>query len=150
MSLICRQSDIVDPKTFSKRAPGRHVTITGQDAVFGAWQHPAFVPNPLDTIEPELSPATYRAVAEARAALAALDSTARQLPNPALMRHPTLRREAQSAPGFEGTYAPLNAVMIADAEEPSNAKLTEIINYVHAASHAFGWVTDSGPIAFYS
>lgn len=38
--------------------------------------------------------------------------------------------------------------MIADAEEPSNAKLTEIINYVQAASHSFGWVTESRPITF--
>ena len=41
-----------------------------------AWTHHAFVPNPLGEEEPELSRNAYRAVAEARAALAALDATA--------------------------------------------------------------------------
>lgn len=31
---------------FNKCALGRLINITGQDAIFGAWQHQAFVPNP--------------------------------------------------------------------------------------------------------
>ena len=102
----------------------------------------AFVPNPLDDISPTLTPATYREVANARAALAALDSTARQLPNPALLRRPTLRREAQSTSALEGTYAPLSDVLTADDEAPQNPNIREILNYVIMADYAFGWVGD--------
>ncbi len=68
--------------------------------------------SPTDT--PLLSTASINAVAEARAALAALDASARQLPNPRLLRRPTLRQEAQSTPALEGAFAPLEAVLAAD------------------------------------
>jgi Fic family protein len=87
------------------------------------------------------------AVADARAALAALDNTARQLPNPTLLRLPTLRREAQSTSALEGTYAPLADVLIADEEAPQTAELIEILNYVRAANHGFAWVSDGRPFS---
>lgn len=51
----------------------------------------------------DLTGATYRAVADARAALAALDSTSRRLPNPRLFRRPALQAEAQSTSALEPT-----------------------------------------------
>ena len=75
---------------------GSLVEITGSDPVSGNWKHAAFVPAPLPATMPELSSQTFLAVADARAALAALDSTASQLPNPTMLRMPALRREAQS------------------------------------------------------
>ena len=86
---------------------------------------------------PDLTTATFLAVSDARAALAALDSTSRQLPNPQLLRLPTLRREAQSTSALEGTYAPLAAVLTADENNASTAELVEVLNYVRMANLGF-------------
>lgn len=125
---------------------GDLVDIDGVDPAGGEWRHKAFVPAPLAGDMPALSQATFMAVAEARAALAALDSTARRLPNPTLLRLPALRREAQSTSALEGTYAPLADVLVADDEEPSSADLVEILNYVNAANHGFAWMADGRPL----
>ena len=80
-------------------------------------------------------------MADARAALAALDSTARQLPNPTLLRSPTLRTEAQSTSALEGTYAPLAQVLTADEDEPGSPDMREILNYLRMANHGLpGWL----------
>lgn len=132
---------------FGKDAPGALVAISGSDPVLGAWQHHAFVPDPLPSTMPDLSPQTYLAVADARAALAALDSTARQLPNPTLLRTPTLRLEAQSTSALEGTYAPVAEVLTADEDAPTTPELLEILNYVRTANHGFDWVADGRPVS---
>jgi Fic family protein len=137
----------VDLTMFASDCPGTLVTIRGSDPVLGEWEHKAFIPAPLDEGMPSLEPETFLVVANARAALAALDNTARQLPNPTLLRLPTLRREAQSTSALEGTYAPLTDVLIADEEEPSTAELAEILDYVRAANHAFDWVADGRPLS---
>lgn len=130
----------MDLQQFSKQSPGSLVPISGTDPERGAWNHAAFVPDPLTEITPDLSPHTYREVANARAAIAALDSTATQLPNPRLLRQPTLRTEAQSTSALEGTYAPLARVLAADEDRPESADLREVINYVSMANQAFDWV----------
>jgi len=137
---------------FAYEAPGRLVAIRDRDPVLGEWEHRAFVPDPLGEAMPALDPRTFMRVADARAALAALDNTARQLPNPTLLRLPTLRREAQSTSALEGTYAPLADVLIADEDDPQTAELVEILNYVRAANHGFEWVSDGRPfsVAFFS
>lgn len=106
----------------------------------------AFVPNPLPVESPVFSGATYRAVADARAALAALDSTARRLPNPRLFRRPSLRAEAQSTSALEGTYAPLAEVLTADEERPQSTDMREVLNYVVMAESAFAWVEGGRPL----
>lgn len=132
---------------FANDAPGKLVVIRDSDPLLGAWEHHAFVPALLEETMPRLEPRTFMVVADARAALAALDNTARQLPNPTLLRLPTLRREAQSTSALEGTYAPLADVLIADEEEPSTAELVEILNYVRAANHGFDWVGEGRPFS---
>lgn len=132
---------------FAKGAPGRLVAIRDTDPLLGPWEHHAFVPDPLGSEMPPLEPRTFLAVADARAALAALDNTARQLPNPTLLRLPTLRREAQSTSALEGTYAPLADVLIADEDEPQTAELVEILNYVRSANHGFDWVSEGRPFS---
>jgi len=122
---------------FVNGAPGALVPIRGTDPALGAWEHQAFLPDPLPTTMPSLEPTTYLAVANARAALAALDSTSRQLPNPTLLRLPTLRREAQSTSALEGTYAPLADVLTADEDDPATAELVEVLNYVRMANLGF-------------
>lgn len=87
-------------------------------------------------------------MATARAALAALDSSARQLPNPGLLRRPTLRREAQSTSALEGTFAPLEDVLAADDDEEStNGNLREVLNYVRSAEYAFDWTAEGRPLS---
>ncbi len=126
----------------------RHpVEISGHDPRKGPWTHRAFRPAPLPRQSPLLQGSTYLAIADSRAALAALDSTARRLPNPTLLRRPTLRREAQATSALEGTYAPLSDVLTADEERPGSADLREILNYVQMANHAFGWIGDGRPLS---
>jgi Fic family protein len=132
---------------FGDRALGVLVPVRGKHPTHGRWEHVAFVPDPLPAESPLLSPRTFGAVADARAALASLDSSARQLPNPQLLRRPALRREAQSTSALEGTYAPLESVLAADTDEvPADADLAEVLNYVHAAEAGFSWVEDGKPL----
>ena len=132
---------------FGKHASGLLVPIHGTDPRRGPWEHRAFVPNPLPDKGPDLSPGTYLLVANARAALGALDSTAQQLPNPQLLRRPALRREAQSTSALEGTYAPLSEVLTAADDQPDNTNLREIFNYVAAAEHAFAGRSEGRPLS---
>ncbi len=125
---------------------GSLVQISGSDPRTGEWHHSAFVPAPLPAAMPQFSNRTFIAVSAARAALAALDSTARQLPNPTMLRTPALRREAQSTSALEGTYAPLTSVYTADEDEPASSELVEILNYARMADHGFSWVADGRPI----
>ena len=126
---------------------GSLVPISGRDAYLGEWTHQAFVPGPLPREAPMLSGTTYMAVAEARASLAALDTTARQLPNPQLLRHPALQREAQSTSALEGTYAPLEAVLTADEDSPRTPELVEVLNYVRMANAGFAHVSRGRPMS---
>ena len=125
---------------------GELVPISGTDPARGPWHHSAFLPDPLPEQSPDLTGATYRIVANARAALAALDSTARQLPNPRLLRRPTLRHEAQSTSALEGTYEPLERVLVA-ADEPTEPRMREVINYELMAEHAFMAVETHRPVS---
>lgn len=133
---------------FGNDAPGTLVEIRGSDPMLGSWEHRAFVPNPMSDEMPPLQPPTYLAIADTRASLAALDNTARRLPDPTLLRSPSLRLEAQSTSALEGTYAPLADVLIADEDddEPPTIELVEILNYVRAAQGAFRWVGEGRPI----
>lgn len=132
---------------FERSPTGVLVPITGTDPRYGPWEHMAFVADPLPVETPDLTVATFNAVARARAALAALNSSARRLPNPALLRRPALRREAQSTSALEGTYAPLDAVLAADDDgDPDDANLREVLNYVRTAEHAFAWYADGRPL----
>lgn len=130
---------------FGNESPGTLLSISGSDRR-GAWTHAAFVPRLLGEDGPELTPSTYRAVAEARASLAALDSTAHLLLDATLFRQPAWRREAQSTSALEGTYAPLAAVLEADEDSPGSADLTEILNYVRMAEHGSAWIAEGRPI----
>ena len=91
----------MDESMFVDDTMGELVDITGSDPVTGNWQPKAFIPAPLGSDEPPLSGGTYRMVAAAGRALAALDATAQQLPNPYLLRTLSLRREAQSTSALE-------------------------------------------------
>ncbi|SNR82291.1 Fic family protein [Blastococcus mobilis] len=124
---------------FASSPVGHLERIQGTDGRTGReYDHVAFVPDPLDD-EPELSGVTWRAVSRAGHALGRLLQAGRQVPEPALLRRPTLRREAQSTSALEGTFAPLEDVLAADAldEAPHSLELTEVLNYVQTAEFAF-------------
>jgi len=129
----------VDVEVFQKAPFGTLVPISGSLPGGGAWNHWAFLPEPLGDESPDLSGRAYRHVGDARAALAALDSTAQRLPNPRLFRSSTLRLEAQSTAALEGTYEPLARVLAADSDDVSDPSLREVLNYVFVAETAFGW-----------
>jgi hypothetical protein len=85
------------------------VPIDGFDPRFGEpYDHVAFVPHPLPD-EVVLDARTWARVAEAMQSVGRLDQAGRQIPNPASLRRPTLRREAQSTSALEGTFAPLRS-----------------------------------------
>ncbi len=132
----------MDVKLFQKAPFGKLVPISGSLPSGGTWEHWAFLPNPLSGDSPELSGRAYRHVGDARAALAALDSTAQRLPNPRLFRSSTLRLEAQSTAALEGTYEPLARVLAADSDDVQDPSLREVLNYVIVAETAFGWAEE--------
>ncbi|MCW3156414.1 Fic family protein [Micropruina sonneratiae] len=132
----------MDVKLFQKAPFGTLVPISGSHPGGGAWEHWAFLPNPLADDSPELSGRAYRHVGDARAALAALDSTAQRLPNPRLFRSSTLRLEAQSTAALEGTYEPPARVLAADSDDLQDPSLREVLNYVIVAETAFGWAEE--------
>lgn len=129
----------MDVQLFQNAPFGKLVPISGSLPGGHAWDHWAFLPDPLGDESPELSGRAYRHVGEARAALAALDSTAQRLPNPRLFRSSTLRLEAQSTAALEGTYEPLARVLAADSDDVQDPSLREVLNYVGVAETAFGW-----------
>lgn len=103
----------------------------------------AYLPDPLPR-DVTLSTSTWTTVNEVTAALARLDGAARLLPDPALLRRPALRREAQSTSALEGTYAPLAEVLAADADDPGieSEALHEVLNFERMAELAFSWPED--------
>lgn len=137
----------MDTSLFVNEQSGHLVPIHGSDPTEGEWHHYAFVAQPLGREAPELSREAYMAVAAARAAIAALDNTSRRLPNPTLLRQPTLRREAQATSALEGTYAPLEDVLITDEDDVADVDLREVLNYVRMADHAFASLADGRPLS---
>ncbi|WP_212719281.1 Fic family protein [Blastococcus sp. CCUG 61487] len=107
----------------------------------------AFIPDPLAD-DPVLSGDTWRAVSRAGHALGRLLQAGRQIPQPGLLRRPTLRREAQSTSALEGTFAPLEDVLAVDAldEGKLSLELAEVLNYVQTAEFAFAELADGRPL----
>ena len=128
-----------------RRSPiGQVVPISGFDQrTSRGFEHGAFVPDRLPRIV-ELTPATWTGVTRAEAALARLDQASRQVPEPALLRRPALRREAQSTSALEGIFAPFEDVLEPDVEDRGDLPLEvhEVLNYVVAAKEGFHWAKD--------
>ena len=127
----------MDTSKFVASQMGELSPISGTDPTSGPWEHFAFIAAPLPDTSPDLTGKTYMRIADARAAIAELNGLASRLPNPEILRHPTLRREAQSTSALEGTYAPLSEVLTATEEESKSGDMREILNYVRMANNAF-------------
>lgn len=133
---------------FAASPVGHLEPVRGTDGRTGReYDHFAFIPDPLSD-EPSLSGSTWRAVSRAGHALGRLLQAGRQVPEPGLLRRPTLRREAQSTSALEGTFAPLEDVLAADAidEGTRSLELTEVLNYVETAEFAFAEIADGRPL----
>ncbi len=120
------------------------VPVSGTDGRTGdTYDYEAFLPNPLsETVD--LSTETWNQVVAASSALTRLDQAGRQVPNPALLRRPSIRREAQSTSALEGTHAAFTDLLDADIDEDQSpsAAVTEVLNYVRAAEQAFDWIVE--------
>jgi Fic family protein len=137
----------VDIESLAQSPIGRLVPILGPDPVTQEIvEGRAYLPDPLPR-QFELSTGTWTAVNEATAALARLDGAARLIPEPALLRRPALRREAQSTSALEGTYAPFVDVLAADGDDQEHmtAELREVLNFERMAELAFSW-SDERPL----
>ncbi len=139
MKVTAQYAFIVERARFESSPLGSLAEISGIDGRFNIpYRHAAFVPASLGT-EPTLSSEAWHAVSDARGSLARLDQASRQVANPSMLRRPTLRREAQSTSALEGTFAPLEQVLAADASADiaRSKELLEVLNYVEAADAAF-------------
>lgn len=131
----------MDLARLSQSPIGSLVPVVGPDpATHEMVEGHAFLPARLPA-ELTLSTGTWNTVNAATAALARLDGAARLIPRPALLRRPTLRREAQSTSALEGTYAPFADVLAADREDQRHmtAELREVLNFEEMAELAFSW-----------
>jgi Fic family protein len=132
----------VDVEALRDSPIGELIAISGTDGATGReYDHFAFLPAPLPP-SIELSSATWTLVAAAEAALGRLDQAAQQVPEPALLRRPVLRQEAQSTSALEGTFAPFETVLASEPEDRAGlpVEVREVLNYVVAAEEGFEWV----------
>jgi Fic family protein len=123
---------------------GRLVPLRGVDGrTARPYEHVGFVPDPLGD-PPTLTGTTWTKVARANRALGALRQGSSLLPNPGILRAPTLRREAQSTSALEGAFAPLDDVLAAEAggKADRSAALSEVLNYIDTAEFGFAWVQE--------
>lgn len=111
----------------------------------------SFTPAPLGDEYPELSQKAIGAITRASMALARLSELGDGIPNPDLLRRPTMRREAQSTSALEGTFERIETVLAQDYE-PGGDKtgwsesLVEVFNYLDAADHGIKSVREGRPI----
>jgi Fic family protein len=134
----------VDIARFRGSPVWKVVPIRGVDGRNGrAYDHFGYVPDALGDL-PTLSGQTWTKVARANRALGALHQGSSLIPNPGVLRAPTLRREAQSTSALEGTFAPLDDVLAAEAvgKTDRSAALSEVLNYIDTAERGFTWVRD--------
>ena len=137
----------VDVARFRNSPVGALTPLSGTDGRTGEeYSHHAFVPDPLPQ-HLNLSSQTWQAVARANYALGMLRQGEDLVPNPGLLRRPSLRREAQSTSALEGTFAPMEDVLAADMVDSAahSQAMREILNYVQAAEYAFDTIADSAP-----
>lgn len=77
------------------------------------------------------------------------------LPNPDMLRRPTMRREAQSTSALEGTFEPLETVLAQDYEVGEDKSglsesMREVLNYLDAAECGIGQIQFGHPISLHS
>src|SRR3954452_3844839 len=125
----------MDIATLERSPVGSLIPIVGPDpATHEMVEGKAFLPDPLPQ-EFVLSTETWNVVNSATAAWARRAGAARLIPQPSLLRRPTLRREAQSTSALEGTYAPFTDVLASEGKDWQQlpAAVIEILNFEEMA-----------------
>ena len=74
------------------------------------------------------------------------------MPNPDMLRRPTMRREAQSTSALEDTFEPLETVLDQDYEVGEDKSglsesMREVLNYLDAAECGIGQIQSGHPIS---
>lgn len=117
----------MDPTKFVAPAIGRAIKGPGP---YGFYY---FVPKPIDRNIP-LAPDTVLALSEADTALGRLAGAGRLLPNPHILVHPYMTREAVASSRIEGTQASLSEVFEAKATGSATPSrdVREVQNYIAA------------------
>jgi len=72
------------------------------------------------------------------------------LPNPGMLRRPTMRREAQSTSALEGTFEPLETVLaqgyeVGEDKSGLSESMREVLNYLDAAECGIGQIQSGHP-----
>lgn len=131
-------------RDFSESPIGDLVPISLTDRRGRQIEAKAYSPHPLGEM-PVLSGNTWRRVTDASRELGRLSQSAKLLANPGILARPTLRREAESTSALEGTFAPLEDIVAADARLEGLAttlELTEVLNYMAASDECFAWLAE--------
>lgn len=92
-------------ESFTEKKTGTLQKLTGEyQSRYGLihYETYSFTPDPLGDEYPELSQKAVGAITRASMALARLSELGDGIPNPDLLRRPTMRREAQSTSALEG------------------------------------------------
>ena len=135
------------PAEFGPDAPGELVRLSSIRSETGVPDENVlgFVPYPLPPsllYDEEL----VTALGEAMFALGRLDKTASDLPNPAVLVRPFLRREAILSSRIEGTRADLNDILLLEEEgrasSSANPEHVETANYFRALEYGLGWIEE--------
>lgn len=106
-------------ESFTEKKTGTLQKLTGEyQSRYGLihYETYSFTPDPLGDEYPELSQKAVGAITRASMALARLSELGDGIPNPDLLRRPTMRREAQSTSALEGTYERIETVLAQDYE----------------------------------
>lgn len=141
-------------ESFTEKKTGTLQKLTGEyQSRYGLihYETYSFTPDPLGDEYPELSQKAVGAITRASMALARLSELGDGIPNPDLLRRPTMRREAQSTSALEGTYERIETVLAQDYEPGGdktgwNESLVEVFNYLDAADHGIRSVREGRPI----
>lgn len=140
---------------FTAQAAGVLQPLRGQyQSRYGVVEYEtyAFIPHPLGEEYPVLSQQIFGAVSRASMALARLSELGEGIPNPRLLRQPTMRREAQSTSALEGTFERLETVLAqeytpGDKKTGWNTSLIEVFNYLDAADYGISCMVEGRHIS---
>jgi Fic family protein len=125
---------------------GRYLRVSGQGARFDA-----FIPSPLPPQPPiQWSPELRTRFDEALVAIGRLDSISDLVPNPGLLLHAFVRKEAVLSSMIEGTQSSLADLFLFEADETPDTPLDdvrEVSRYVAALQHGVDRVREGFPIS---
>lgn len=136
----------MDIEKFKQSPIGKLVHIEGVDAYGRAFDHYAYLPNPLPERLP-LADSTWRLLTDTVLELGRLGGEGDRLPNPGLLARPLIRAEAVSSSALEGTYTTLPQVFQSELFQDSpSLEVTEVLDQIRAFEHGVKVVNEGGAL----